>query len=79
VRPEHRRLGYGRALLSTVARLALERGCARFEWAVLDWNELAIGFYRRLGAVPMDDWTTYRLTGAALEELAYGPSGERGR
>ncbi len=70
VRPEHRRHGHGRALLSAVARLAVERGCARFEWPVLDWNEPAIAFYRRLGAVAMDEWTTYRVTGAALDSLA---------
>jgi GNAT superfamily N-acetyltransferase len=70
VRPEHRRQGHGRALLSAVAGLATERGCARFEWSVLDWNEPAIAFYRSLGAVAMDEWTTYRLTGAALDDLA---------
>ena len=70
VRPEHRRGGYGRELLRAVARLAVERGCARFEWSVLDWNEPAIAFYRSLGAVAMDEWTTYRITGSALEELA---------
>lgn len=69
VRPEHRKHGHGRALLSAVARLAVERGCARLEWAVLDWNQLAIDFYRRLGAVAMDEWTTYRVTGAALAKL----------
>lgn len=70
VRPEHRGRGLGRRLLAHLARLAVERGCRRFEWAVLDWNEPAIGFYRRLGAVAMDEWTTFRLTGPALERLA---------
>ncbi|HEY8506216.1 MAG TPA: GNAT family N-acetyltransferase [Gemmataceae bacterium] len=70
VRPEHRGKGHGKALLLRLARLAVERGCARLEWAVLDWNEPAIGFYRALGAVPMDEWTVYRLTGEALERAA---------
>ena len=70
VRPEWRGRGIGRALLTHLARLAVERGCGRLEWAVLDWNEPAIGFYRRLGARPMDEWTTFRLTGEALVKLA---------
>ena len=70
VSPEWRGRGVGRALLVHVARLAVERGGGRFEWSVLDWNEPAMGFYRRLGARPMDDWTTYRLTGEALATLA---------
>jgi GNAT superfamily N-acetyltransferase len=70
VRPEYRGQGYGRALLAALARLALERGCARLEWAVLDWNEPSIQFYRALGAVPMDEWTTYRVTGDALARLS---------
>jgi GNAT superfamily N-acetyltransferase len=70
VRPESRGQGYGKALLSAVARTALERGHGRFEWSVLDWNEPAIAFYRALGAVPMDEWTTYRVTGQALADLA---------
>lgn len=69
VRPAQRGQGVGAALLQTVARLALERGCGRLEWSVLDWNTPAIGFYRALGAEPMDEWTTYRVTGAALERL----------
>ena len=69
VLPEHRRRGHGRALLAAVARIAVERGCARIEWSVLDWNEPAIAFYRALGAQPMSDWTTNRLTGAELEQL----------
>lgn len=72
VRPEFRGDGIGRALLARLARLAVERGCGRLEWWVLDWNEPSIGFYKKIGAVPMDDWTVYRLTGEALEELAGG-------
>jgi GNAT superfamily N-acetyltransferase len=70
VRPSFRGRGFGRALLSYLARLAVERQCARFEWAVLDWNASAIGFYRSLGAVPMSDWRVMRVTGEALAELA---------
>ena len=70
VLPEHRGGGHGKALLVHLARLAVERGCGRFEWSVLDWNDPAIGFYRKLGAVPMSDWTVYRLTGESLERLA---------
>jgi GNAT superfamily N-acetyltransferase len=70
VRPEARGLGIGKRLLAGLARTALERGCARLEWAVLDWNEPSIGFYRSLGAVALDEWTTYRLAGDALERLA---------
>ena len=70
VRPAWRGRGVGRTLLAHLAALAVERGCGRFEWQVLDWNEDAIGFYRRVGAVPMSDWTTYRLTGEALRRLA---------
>jgi GNAT superfamily N-acetyltransferase len=69
VRPEFRGSGLGRALLVYLARLALERGCGRLEWSVLDWNEPAIGFYKRVGAAPVDGWTGYRVTGKALEEL----------
>lgn len=72
VRPEHRGTGAGRALLVRLARLAVERGCGRLEWWVLDWNEPAVGFYNRIGARAMDDWTVYRLTGDALERLAGG-------
>ncbi|MCK9520086.1 MAG: GNAT family N-acetyltransferase [Dehalococcoidia bacterium] len=67
--PELRGQGFGRALLVRLAQIAVERGCARLEWSVLDWNEPAIGFYRALGAIAMDEWTTYRLTGEALESL----------
>ena len=70
VRPEHRSKGHGRALLQRLAELAVERDCGRLEWAVLDWNEPAIGFYRKLGARPNDDWTVFRLAGDALRDLA---------
>jgi GNAT superfamily N-acetyltransferase len=70
VRPPHRARGVGRALLRHLATLAEERGCGRLEWAVLDWNEAAIGFYRKLGAHPTTGWTVYRLEGAALARLA---------
>ena len=70
VRPEARGRGIGKRLLAHLARTAVERRCARLEWAVLDWNEPSIGFYRGLGAVPMDEWTTFRLTGEALALLA---------
>jgi GNAT superfamily N-acetyltransferase len=70
VRPAHRRDGHGRALLGTLAELAVERGYARFEWSVLDWNTPAHGFYRSIGAVPNDDWTTWRLAGPGLAALA---------
>ncbi len=69
VLPEHRGRGYGKALLIHLARLAVERGCGRFEWSVLDWNEPSIQFYKSLGAVPMSDWSIFRVTGAALERL----------
>ena len=72
VKPEFRGAGIGRKLLVRLARLARERDCGRLEWWVLDWNEPSIGFYRKLGAVPMDDWTVYRLSGTALEDLASG-------
>ncbi|MGI3780623.1 MAG: GNAT family N-acetyltransferase, partial [Janthinobacterium lividum] len=70
VRPAHRGSGAGRALLTALARIAVDRGYARVEWSVLDWNEPAVGFYGRIGAVGMDEWTTYRLTGSALASLA---------
>lgn len=66
VRPQYRGSGCGTALLRHLAALAVERGCARMEWSVLDWNERAIAFYRALGARPVDGWTVYRLTGEAL-------------
>lgn len=70
VRPANRGQGYGKALLVELARIALERGCGRLEWSVLDWNEPSIAFYRGLGAKAMDEWTTYRVQGAALVDLA---------
>jgi GNAT superfamily N-acetyltransferase len=68
--PEWRGRGVGRRLLTHLAAIAVERGCGRFEWAVLDWNESAIGFYRRLGAQMLDDWRICRLTGDALDRAA---------
>jgi GNAT superfamily N-acetyltransferase len=70
VRPELRGSGLGRALLNRLAGIAVERGFARVEWSVLDWNTPSIDFYRSLGAVPMDEWTTFRLTGPALRTAA---------
>jgi GNAT superfamily N-acetyltransferase len=70
VRPSARKHGVGFALLRALARLALERDCGRLDWSVLTWNELAISFYKRIGAKPMDDWTTFRLTGEALAHVA---------
>ncbi|SNT10612.1 GNAT family N-acetyltransferase [Pseudomonas segetis] len=70
VRSETRGSGLGKALLSTLAKLAVDRGCRRLEWSVLDWNEPAIGFYKQLGAHPLEDWTQFRLTGGALRDLA---------
>ena len=70
VRPEARGAGLGKALLKALAQIALERDCARLEWWVLDWNAPAIGFYEKLGAKRMDEWTTMRVDGAALAELA---------
>jgi GNAT superfamily N-acetyltransferase len=70
VKPEHRGKGYGRALLVDLARIAQERDCGRMEWAVLDWNEPAIQFYRKLGAKPMHEWTVFRLTPEEIRNLA---------
>ena len=70
VLPEWRGRGVGRALLSHLARIAVERNCGRLEWSVLDWNDPAIGFYKSLGAAPMDEWTVFRLTGDSLIRLA---------
>ena len=70
VKEEFRGRGFGRQLLVHLARIATSRGCGRFEWSVLDWNEVAIRSYRRAGAVEMDEWTVYRLTGDALDRLA---------
>jgi GNAT superfamily N-acetyltransferase len=69
VKPEWRGKGIGKALLCRVAQIARERGCGRFEWEVLDWNEPSIGFYKSLGAVPLNEWTKYRITDEALERL----------
>jgi len=69
VRPAHRGKGHGKALLEELARIAVERGCGRFEWAVLDWNAPAIEFYKSLGAVMMHDWTIFRVSGDTLKRL----------
>ena len=69
VKPEHRGVGHGRALLAEVAKLAVQQGCGRLEWAVLNWNTPSIDFYNKLGGEPLDGWTTYRLTGEALVKL----------
>lgn len=74
VRPQHRGTGIGLALLRTLAARAAERGYGRVEWAVLDWNAPSIDFYRRAGAVPMDEWTVFRLTGDALVDFAASPA-----
>ena len=70
VSPQDRGAGAGKALLKYLAKLALSRGCGRFEWSVLDWNEPAIQFYQSLGALPQEEWVAYRITGKALETLA---------
>ena len=70
VLPEYRGKGYGKAILKRLAQIAVERGCGRLEWACLDWNRPSIDFYLSLGAVPMDEWTTYRVTGDTLKNLA---------
>lgn len=70
VQPQHRARGFGRALLARLAAIAVERGCGRLEWSVLDWNAPSIAFYRALGALPMDEWTTFRLAGEALDALS---------
>ena len=74
VKPDKRGKGYGRALLVDLAKIARDRGCGRMEWAVLDWNEPAIKFYRTLGAKPMDEWTVFRLTRDGIVELAKSES-----
>ncbi|MEN9246025.1 MAG: GNAT family N-acetyltransferase [Thermostichales cyanobacterium BF4_bins_65] len=73
VQPAYRGQGIGKGLLSRLVRLALARGCARMEWSVLNWNQPAIDFYRSLGAIPMADWTTYRLTETALHHFPHPP------
>ncbi len=70
VKPAFRGRGIGRALLAHLAAMAVDRRCGRFEWSVLDWNAPAIGFYKKLGAVPLDEWTIFRVTGDALHRLA---------
>jgi GNAT superfamily N-acetyltransferase len=74
VKPEKRGKGYGRALLVDLAKIAYERGCGRMEWAVLDWNDPAIQFYRKLGAKPLDEWTVFRLTRDGIARLAQSES-----
>ena len=70
VDPEYRGKGYGKGLLKQLARIAVERGCGRLEWSCLDWNKPSIDFYLSLKAVPMDEWTVYRLTGDSLKQMA---------
>ena len=70
VLPEYRGKGYGKALLKKLAAIAVERGCGRLEWCCLDWNKPSIDFYLSLGAQPLSDWTTYRVTGKTLSQLA---------
>lgn len=70
VKPEYRGRGYGKALLKKLAKIAVERGCGRLEWWCLDWNKPSIDFYRSMGAVPMDEWTTFRIAGETLTKLA---------
>jgi GNAT superfamily N-acetyltransferase len=76
VQPENRGQGHGKALLLALAHLAVERGCGRLEWSVLDWNEPAIRFYESLGAVSMKEWTIMRVTGTALQSLAQTAAGQ---
>ena len=70
IRPEVRGMGFGKVMLSFLAHLAMERDCGRLEWSCLDWNKPSIEFYKNLGAVPMDEWTVYRVTGETLRSLA---------
>lgn len=70
VLPEYRSKGYGKALLKTLAKIAVDRGCGRLDWCCLDWNKPSIEFYKSLGALSLDEWTTYRLSGETLENLA---------
>jgi len=70
VNPEHRGKGYGKRLFAALAKIAVERECERFDWSVLDWNKPSIEFYKSLGAIPMDEWTVYRLSGDALRKVA---------
>lgn len=70
VKPQYRKKGYGKAIFQKLAQIAVERGCQRFEWVCLDWNQPSIDFYRSMGAIPMDEWTIYRLSGDAIGEAA---------
>ncbi|HCV14980.1 MAG TPA: GNAT family N-acetyltransferase [Rikenellaceae bacterium] len=70
IKPQYRGKGFGKAIFNRLAQIAVERGCDRFDWAVLDWNEPSINFYKSLGAFPMDEWTVFRLTGDALKSVA---------
>ncbi len=70
VRHAFRGKSFGKKLLTQLAKIAIERGCGRLEWSVLDWNEPAIGFYKKLGAVPMEEWTVFRVTGTSLTDLS---------
>ncbi len=70
VLPEYRGKGYGKGILKQLAKITVERGCGRLEWSCLDWNKPSIDFYLSLGAVPMDEWTVYRLTGDTLTKMA---------
>ena len=72
VKPSHRRYGVGTAMLQRLAQICVERGYGRFEWSVLEWNELAKDRYRKLGAVPLEDWRIWRMTREAFEKLARG-------
>ena len=77
IRPEHRGKGYGKATLQKLAQVAVERGYGRLEWSCLDWNQPSIDFYLSLGAVPLEEWTVYRLSGEKLSRMAAGQKGER--
>ena len=70
VKPEYRNRGYGKALLKELAKIAVQRGCGRLEWWCLDWNKPSIDFYKSMDAVPMDEWTTFRISGETLSRLA---------
>lgn len=72
VKPEYRGRGYGKGLLTKLAQIAVERGCGRLEWWCLNWNTPSIEFYKSMGAVPMDEWTTFRITGETLQKLGGG-------
>ena len=76
ISPEYRGKGYGKATLQKLAQIAVERGCGRLEWSCLDWNKPSIAFYLSLGAVPMEEWTVYRLTGDTLTQMAAQQKGE---